>query len=284
MVLNLAALASIVGAIVIALILFRRYVPRAISGGDNVCLRCGAAAAWLTSFTCPACGHDVREAGVGPVRGRTPSGTFWLVVAFSCGYLIASQVLIAMALNAAPSVYRSSRNISMRVSSPTVHAVDLFLEARGVDENHSPGTITGELYAAGGVVVLEADVPSLRWRLLDPDRKTLDSGERLDGRTVYRWMERGGVPTDSAVAHSDAAQIANHLGQLTRTRLTMPPVPGTGRALSLSYSATSGGGSSYETDPRWRPALVIISAAAWVACVWLILLWRRGAQRQGAPA
>lgn len=284
MVLNLAALASIAGAIAIALILFRRYVPRVMSGGANVCLRCGAPAAALTLFTCAGCGHDVREAGLGRVRGRTPLGTFWLLVVFTCVYLIAAQMAVALTLNSVPKVYRSSRNVSMRVSSPAIHAVELYLESRGRDDSHAAGTITGELYAAGGIVVLEADLPSMRWRLLDPDGRTFDSGDRLNGTTVYKWLECGGVAADSRFAHSDAAQIANHLGQLARTRMEMPPVPGTGRALALSYSSTSGGGSSLESDPRWYPALVITVTTLWVTLVWLILLWRRGAYRPEAPA
>ena len=284
MVLNWIALGALAAAPAAAMLLMRRYLPAAAATRDPVCLRCGQPAAALTSFTCPGCGHDVREAGLGRVRGRTPLGTFWLLVVFTCAYLIAAQVLIPVALRSAPQVYQSSRNVSMRVSSPAVHAVELYLESRGPDDSHAAGSITGELYATGGIVLLEADVPSLRWRLLDPDGKALEAGDRLDGAVVYKWLGRVGVPTDTPVAHSDANQVANYLGQLARTRLEMPPVPGTGRALSLSYSATSSGGSSRQTDPRWRPALVIAATFLWLVCVWLILLARIPRGPRGATA
>ena len=282
--LQIIALIVLGAAPLAAVALMRRYLPRAGTARDPVCLRCGQPAAALTSFACPGCGHDVREAGLGRVRGRTPLGTFWLLVAFTCIYLVAAQVGITMAMNAAPQVYRSSRNVSMRVSSPQVHAVELYLDASGPDDSHAAGSITGELYAAGGIILLEAGVPSLRWRLTDVDGDALDAGDRLDGSTVYKWLQRGGVPTDTPVAHSDANQIANYLGQLARTKLEMPPVPGTGRALSLSYSASSGGGSSRETDQRWRPGLVVAACVLWLLCVWLLLLWRRDRGPKAVPA
>ena len=284
MLFSVIALVTLAAAPLAAIVLMRRYLPKTGAARDPVCLRCGQPAAALVSFTCPGCGHDVREAGLGRVRGRTPLGTFWLLVVMTCVYLIAAQVAVAMAMRAAPQVYRSSRNISLRVSSPQVHAVELYLETAGPDDSHAAGTINGELYATGGIVLLEADVPSLRWRLTDVDGNVLDAGDRLDGDVVYKWLERASVPTDTPVAHSDANQIANYLGQLAGRKLEMPPVPGTGGALGLSYSASSGGGSSRQTDERWRPALVVAAAALWLLCVWLILLLRRGREPKGVAA
>jgi hypothetical protein len=283
MVLNLIALAVLAAAPVAAVLLMRRYLPATRASRDPVCLRCGQPAAALTSFTCPGCGHDVREAGLGRVRGRTPLGTFWLLVVFTCVYVCFAQPVLVLAVRSSPQVYRSSRNVSMHVSSPQVHGVELYLDAAGPDEFSAAGTITGELYASGGIVLLEAEVPSLRWRLTDPDGKVLDTGDRFDA-VVYKWLGRAGVPVDSPVAHSDANQIANYLGQLARTRLELPPVPNARGPLGLSYSATSGGGSSTQPDPRWQHGLIIAATLMWILCVWLILLARRVRGPKGAAA
>ena len=94
---NLAALATLVAAAVVGLILFRRYA----AGGRRlslVCLRCGARAEALTSFTCPGCGHDVREAGIGPPGRRSPLEPFWHAVLFTVAYLIAALIVTRLAV------------------------------------------------------------------------------------------------------------------------------------------------------------------------------------------
>jgi hypothetical protein len=289
MVLNLVALACMAGAILAAVMLFRRHARRVNLGGGgaapNVCLRCGWPAEALTSFACAGCGHDVREAGVGPIRRRSVLRLFWTAVAFTCVYVIVATLAgAALVEQAAPRVHTVSRNTSMTVSSPEVRGIELSLEGSGPHADEINGTVTGELYGANGPVILEVDRPSLRWRLLDLSGKTLDSGDKADGKVVYRWMERGGVPTDTPVAHSDAAHIADSLGHLLDARLEMPPVPNTGRALSLSYSSASGGGSSNDADPRWLPVVVIAGSALWLAGVYLVMLGQRPRVRRPAAA
>jgi hypothetical protein len=287
MVLNLVALACVAGAIIASIILFRRHARRlnvgAAGGADNVCLRCGTPAASLTSFVCPGCGHDVREAGVGPRRRRSPIALFWGVVSYTCAFLAIAAILSNVLSDSLPRVYSVARNTSITVSSPEIRGVELSFEGSGRDEASVGGTVSGELYGRAAPVILEVDRPSLRWRLLDLWGKQLDAGARADGKVVYRWMELAGAPTESAVAHSDAAHIADALAQLVGTKLEMPPVPGTGRALGLSYSAASGGGSSNVPDPRWPPLLVIGASALWLLGVYLILM-PRGAGGRGAPA
>jgi len=285
MVLNIVALACVAGAIVAAPILFRRHVARgAMAGGAApvVCLSCHTPADALTSFTCPGCGRDVREAGLGP-RGRPVVVHFWTLVVYTFAYLLAATVGGSLLSNALPKVHRTSRNTTMTLSSPEIRGVEMFLDGKGRDEQHLAGMLTGEMYGAGGVVTLELPVPGQRWRLLDATGQQLDAGDRLDGKVVYRWMELAGAPTDTPVAHSDAAHIAAAVGQLTGTRLEMPPVPRTGRALSLSYSSSSGGGYSVGRDPRWAPLLAIVAAAVWLGGVQLILLSYRAGAGRPAP-
>lgn len=271
MVLNLLALASLAAAIVAAFFLFRRLAPRVPTMAGNVCLRCGTPAAALSSFTCPGCGHDIREAGLGPTRGRSAVVLFWLLVVYTCAYLVAATIVGNVLFNVLPRVHTVSRNTSMRVSLPQIFGVELYYDGRGPDEHNVTGTITGEMYGAAAAVVLEVDRPALTWRLLDMTGKQFDAGDRLDGSMIYRWMELAGAPTDTPVAHSDAAHIANAVGQLAGVKIQMPPVPGSGGALSLSYSSASGGGSASHIDPRWPPLIMIGGAAAWLAGAWLIL-------------
>jgi hypothetical protein len=287
MVMNLVALASIAGAIVAGILLFRRHLSRGAAvtgGGENVCLRCGTPAAALASFTCPGCGHDVREAGVGPRLGRTAAGAFWPLVYFTFAYVVLALIVSGVLLNVLPRVYVVTRNTTMTVSSPEIRGVELFLDGRGRDEAHFAGTLTGDLYGSRGVVTLDVDVPARRWRLLDASGTQLDAGDRLDGEVIYRWIEAAGAPTDTPVAHSDAAHIARAVGQLAGAELEMPPVPGTGRALGLSYSASSGGGSSNTPDKRWTPLMVIAAAGVWLAGVYLILLAHRRPNRPAPVA
>jgi hypothetical protein len=291
MALNLIALASIAGAIIVAFILIRRYLPRgavAATGAENVCRRCGAPALSLTSFTCPGCGHDVREAGLGPRRGRTAVGVFWTVVVFTFAYVLVAMIAGNLLHNSLPTVYRVSRNTSLTVSSPEIRGIEMFLDAKGRDEDRLNGTLTGDLYGSAGVVTLEVEMPGRRWRLLDPTGKQLDAGEVLDGKVVYRWMELAGTApgaaTDSPVLHSDAAHIADAVGRLAGARIEMPPVPRTGRALSLSYSSSSGGGSSRMPDARWAPLMIIATTAAWLAGVYFILLSHRANAKHSTPA
>jgi hypothetical protein len=146
------------------------------------------------------------------------------------------------------------------------------------------GTVSGSLYATGGVIDLVVEIPAKHWRLLDSDGKQVDAGDRLDGRVVYRWMELAGVPTDSPVAHSDAAHIANNLGRLVGAELEMPQVPGTGRALSLTFSSVSGGGESTLPDERGYLVIVMAGSALWVGGVWSILASLAAARDRKARA
>ena len=274
MVLNLVALGCMGGAIVAALILFRRHARgmnlAGAGGSPNVCLRCGTPAEALTAFTCPGCGHDVREKGLGPRRQRSAVARFWFVVSFTCAYLAVVMIASNVLSDRLPRVQTVSRNTSMTVSSPQIRGVELALEATGPENGTLTGTLSGELYGAAGTVVIEIDRPSLQWRLLDLAGKQLDAGDTLDGKVVYRWMELGGAPTDTPVAHSDAAHIADALAQLAGRQLEMPLVPGTGRALSLSYSSSSGGSSFTQPDARWLPLIVIGASAVWLAGVYLL--------------
>jgi hypothetical protein len=266
---NLAALATMAASAVAAALLLRRYVRRTSVSLAPVCLRCGAPGAALTSFTCPGCGHNVREAGLGPPRGRSPLGPFWRAAAFTAVFLFLAVFLAGALMSALPPVHKASNFTTMRVASPGVRGVDLFLKGGGLDDRRFNGTLTGDMYAKGGVVTLEVNLPEMRWRLLDLSGAQLDSGERLDGQVIYNWMSRAGVAVDTPVAHSDALHIARAIGRHSRTDLEMPPQ--SARALSLSFSSSTGGHSSNQPDERALPLIVMAGAALWLAGLWIVL-------------
>src|SRR5688572_28517646 len=267
--LNLVALIILAAAIVAAALLLRRYLPRAPAAPGPVCLRCGTPAAALASFTCPDCGADVRDAGLGQRKGASPLRPFWTVVAYTCLFVFLSVPLAGVVYATLPRVHTATLYNSMTVSSPQIHGVELFLRGRGPDQHTMRHTLTGDLYATGGVVALEATLPEGPWKLLDLSGREIDSGPRLDGQVVYRWLERAGVDITTPIARSDAGHIAAAIGNLTRTRLEMPPVHV--GALSLSYSSSSGGSSGERPNETALPVLVILLSAAWLAGLWLVL-------------
>ena len=267
--LNLVALATLAAALLAGALLLRRYLPRAPAAPGPVCLRCGTPAAALTNFTCPGCGTDVRDAGLGQRNGASPLRPFWTVVAYTCLFVFLSIPLAALVYEALPTVHTAALYSAMTVSSPEIHGVELYLKGRGPDEHSMRHTLTGDLYATGGVVTLEAALPEGNWRLVDLSGRQLDAGQRLNGQTVYRWLERAGVDITQPVARSDAGHVAGAIGNLTRTRLEMPSVHV--GALSLSYSSSAGGFSGVRPNDRALPVLVIGLSAAWLAGLWLVL-------------
>ena len=283
--LNLVALITLAAAFVAAALLLRRYLPRAPAAPGPVCLRCGTPAAALTSFTCPGCGADVRDAGLGRRKGASPLRPFWTVVAYTCLFVFLSVPLAGVFQVTLPNVHTAALYSSMTVSSPQVQGVELYLKGRGPDQHSLRYTLTGDLYATGGVVTLEAALPAGDWRLVDLSGRQLDAGKRLDGQMVYRWLERAGVDITEPVARSDAGHIAGAIGSLTRTRLEMPPVHA--GALSLTYSSSAGGFSGVRPNDHALPVLVIALSAAWLAGLWLVLAGATATRKRataGAPA
>ena len=267
--LNVVALVALGVTFVTAALLLRRYLPRAPAAPGPVCLRCGTPAAVLTSFTCPGCGGDVRGAGIGQRKGASPLRTFWTVVAYTCLFVFLSVPLSSVVYSTLPRVHTVARYNSMNLSSPQVHGVELFIRGRGTDPRTMRHTLSGDLYAANGVVALEAALPEGNWRLLDLSGREIDSGPRLDGQVVYRWLERAGVDVTTPIARSDAGHIGAAIGNLTGAEVVMPPVHV--GALSLSYSSSAGGSSGEYPNDRALPVLVILLSAAWLAGLWLVL-------------
>src|SRR5688572_558882 len=275
MALNIAALASLAAALAAAVWLFLRAARGAARLADpanpNVCLRCNLPASLLTSFICPACNHDVRGAGIGPTAGgRRVLTAFWVSVAFTTAYLIAATVAGNVLFNVLPREHTVSSTRSLRISSAEIDGAEFLLETRGRDANSARGKLTAELYAAGGVVVLEADVPSMRWRMTDPDGKRLAAGDNLDGPVIRRWIELAGVNPTSRIARAVMPRLAQNVSMLTRTEMSVPDED-VGQVYPLSYSISAGGGSFTRADPRWTPLLIMAAAGLWLAVIVLIL-------------
>ena len=275
------ALMALAAAFVMAALLLRRYLPRAPAAAGPVCLRCGTPGAALISFTCPGCGADVRDAGLGRRKGASPLRPFWTVVAYTCLFVFLSVPLAGVVHATLPKVHTAALYSSMTVSSPDIHGVEVYLKGRGPDQHSMRYTLTGDLYATRGVVTLEAALPEGNWRLVDLSGRQLDAGQRLDGQVVYRWLERAGVDITQREARSDAGHVAGAIGNLTRTRLEMPPVHV--GALSLTYSSSAGGFSGVRPNDRALPLLVIGLSAAWLAGLWLVLAGATAKRKRTTP-
>src|SRR4051812_10156302 len=106
MVLSLTPLLVFIGLLVIAGLLLRRYLPRPGAALGVSCVRCGTPAMALApdSFRCPGCRHDVREAGLVPARGKSPTTPLWTVMLYTLAVLIVALITIGVAMRAAPRV------------------------------------------------------------------------------------------------------------------------------------------------------------------------------------
>jgi hypothetical protein len=267
MLLNLAALAMMGIAAAIAGLLLRRYLPSAGAAFRPECARCGTPGAALTSFTCPGCNQDVREAGLRPPRGRARLTPFRGGVAFTTLFLVAALALSNVLLASMPDVEKVTKHTAMRVTSPDIYAVDLFLAVSGKRGDDLRGQLIGHLYG-GREIALEIARPGTRWRLLDADERELGAGEGLDREMIDRWLSAAGLDLQSDVIRSDAAYIAGQANPLLGVKIAMPPAPPIPDA---SYSSTTGGISSGRPDERNLPVLVIIWSALWAAGLWLML-------------
>ena len=269
---NLAALVTLAGAALAGLLLFRRYAADGRPHG-LVCLRCGAPADALTSFSCPGCGHDVREAGIGAAGRRSPLEPFWHAVLFTTAYLIAALIITRVLIPRIGSALHESYTASVRLSSSDVQGVDVALDARrgspAPDGRSLFGTLTGDLYATGGVVTLEAELPEARWRLVDLSGHELAAGRGLDGQVIDRWLRAAGVDPDTPAGRAEWAPIAGAVTRISGVRINPPH--GAIESAPLSYSTSVGGGSTLRPDPRGVPVIVISLAVLWTAGLWLVL-------------
>lgn len=266
---NLAALATMGLAAIGAAVLLRRYLPRADLALRPVCTRCGTAGAALKSFVCPGCNHDVREAGLGPPRGRSRLTPFWSFVAFTTAFLVAAVVLSGVVLSAMPNIHKVSRNTTMHLASPEVHGHGVELNVEGLvdDKEVVHGRLSGELYSVGGIVSLDLQTPSMNWRLLDDAGNQLEAGQGLNRDMIFKWLSHAGLDVTQPIVVFDAIQIAVRIEQLVGVKIPMPPPP----AVIASYSSSSGGSSSNQPDERNLPYLVVAWSGIWLAGVWLVL-------------
>src|SRR5687767_7620764 len=90
MTLDLLALGWLAAAVIAGAVVIVRGLLLVPAAGTPLCARCGLPASELTTFTCPRCRRDVREAGVFVPRSRSPAAALWLLMAWSIVVMLAA--------------------------------------------------------------------------------------------------------------------------------------------------------------------------------------------------
>lgn len=280
MVLNLVSLGVFAAAFAAAVLILRRRLPRPGTATALVCVRCGAPAAAMTTFTCPGCGQDVRGMGLAPARGRSPTGPFWAAATFTTVLFLLMLLASGIVMSAVPRARHFHQTLSMHGGRDSLVRVELSVSGRGA-QSHVPtdGTLIADLFTRdGGYAELRVDVPERTWELADRTGVGRESGAALDERTALRWAEMAGLdPTDPTVR--DAAVEA--LDEVVR--MTGPdPISTYRRGPGSQFSSRGGSASaSFTPPPGALASVLIVGCAAWLAGLWVIVARRYG--RRDAP-
>ena len=268
----LFALIVTAAALGAGLVILSRLLPRPGVALRLVCVRCGAAAEALQSFTCPGCGHDVRGMGLARSRGRSPTEPFCSVVVFTRVLLFLLMVGTGAVAGLTPTLRRFDKSITLTSFSSPVAIVEL--EVSGIGPAISPrvrdATLSADLYTTEGICVpLRFDGRTGRWTLGDAaGAASVVSGEGLDEALAMRWAAKAGLDTaDPRVA--DAAVEAVREG---RRLLGLDPDSLPLRGFGTHFNNRSGNSTASYVRPRVGAAIVLLfGATAWVAGLWLIL-------------
>jgi len=107
--------------------------------GIGVCGRCGYPARGITTFECPECGADLREAGiVRPGQGGGGTGSLIAVaLIYTVAFMIAGAVLYEFIESQLPTYGRSTGHLRLQPAS-RAYDVDLEVASREVIYNKHP--------------------------------------------------------------------------------------------------------------------------------------------------
>jgi hypothetical protein len=281
MVLVLTPLLVFVTSLVVSGLLLRRYLPRPGAALGVSCVRCGTPAAAMApdSFVCPGCGHDVREAGLAPARGKSPTKPLWTVILYTLAVLIAALITTDVAVQAAPRVQGSSSQAMFAAPQSRAYAgVSVTAAASGRQQAPQDWEwdVLGELLALDGrATLLEVEGPPLRWRVIADDGRIIEQGQSLDEDAVLGWYRAAGIDTDNSRVQTEASAVLARVQDLSQGPRASPRQlrAGVGAGFdSVSTGSSSGGGR----PPAWvAPAVSAGWAALWVLGVWAILRPRR---------
>ena len=274
MVLNLVSLGVFAAAFAAAVLIFVRRLPRPGAATALACVRCGAPAVAMTSFTCTGCGHDVRGMGLAPSRGRSPTGPFWAAATFTAILFLLMLLASGVVMSALPRARSFHQNVSMEGGRESpVRLLEVSVNARGQQV-----TVVGDLYTRDGAFVeLRADGKTEQWTLTDGFGGSSESGTGLHEKMAMRWATLAGLdPADRSVR--DAAIEA--LDEVVRLS-GREPIPMSMRGAGTQFSGRSGSATSSFSPSGVLAAVLIVASAAWVSGLWLIL---RRPQTPARPA
>lgn len=236
-----------------------------------VCGRCGVPASTLLTFTCPGCGADVREVGIGRrAGGRGPAGSVfrWTILAAALlGGALLGQGFIPHS--------EGEHERHLRPTDPrTAPEALLTANGSGFSSRCALDDVTMRLLAPSGRTLVRVDAASLRYATLDAQLELVEQPGRLtQGVMLIILSSIGFDPTDPATRQAAGELMsviaAAHAGDMLAAR-------------PQSFPLTSGGGMHKRVLNR---ALVngtlFTGLAVWVVGVWLI--FRRYQQIRVSP-
>src|SRR5438034_6929867 len=187
--LHLASLLAIAGCLGAGGLLRCRYLPRPGTATVMACVRCGMPAAAIAEpFTCPGCGHDVRETGLAPARGRSPVRPLLAALAYTAVVLVVAMISSAVLVQKVPREQRSFMEASLAGPLSQAYAgVELALSGSEPEGQPSNGTweVVADLSGRDGrMTSLEARGPYPKWVIITSDGQRLNVGDAAYDRAV----------------------------------------------------------------------------------------------------
>ena len=222
MVLTLTPLVVFAASVIVAAVLLRRHLPRPGEAVGVACVRCGTPGAALAhdSFVCPGCGRDVREAGLTPARGRSPTQPFWNVTLYTLAVLVVAPITAAVAEKAAPRVDGVSAEAMFSAPRSRAYA-GVVVTTASSGPPAAPREWTSQTLAElttldGRATLLEIERSPGRWRITADDGRMVEQGPALDEEAVLRWYRAAGLDTGDPRVRSEIADVLPNLGELRR--------------------------------------------------------------------
>lgn len=284
MILEILSLGCLASAVAATLWAMRQSIIR-LPREETRCAGCLTPARTLTDFVCPGCGQDVREQGLErPAPSSAGPVMRWMLAALMYAAVVA--MVTALSVGAGQKRYAAKYDLTY---DPRSHAYKSLIEQTTFDvgpEGVREGTSRWILRTLdGGCGVMQIELPSLRYHVVDLAGQLLWGGAELDAGAVTRWMQQSGVATTPEVE----AEIHEHVEKAREMAAIHGWDAATQRQfISRAQSNGRGGGGMggyHQESPRGVP--LIISSVGWILLVVardIASQYRRSGRRTSAEA